>query len=132
MQWAIDGDDIALSKHLLKILNPTATNLLLNLWLQWLVVVVEQLLAVEWLETTQDTLSDTADSDCANNLVFKIVRVLSNGCHVPFSTCDLLVCRHKVTDKEKDGHDDVFRHRHDIATGHLCNCDAAVGLVGDI
>lgn len=98
VQRAVDGNDITLSEHLLEVVNTAAADLLLDLRGERLVVVVEQLLAVERLETAQDTLTDAADSDSSDDLVLQIVLVLGNGSNVPFAVTDLLMGRNEVAD----------------------------------
>lgn len=98
MQGAVDGDDIALGQHLLKAVDAAGADLLLDLGLEGLVVVVEQLLAVEGLEAAQDTLADAADSDGADDLVLEVVLVLSGGGDLPLAGLDHLVRRHEVAD----------------------------------
>lgn len=51
MQGAVDRNNVTLRDKLLEGVYPAAPNLLLLLWREWLVVVVQQLLAVKWLET---------------------------------------------------------------------------------
>lgn len=75
MQRAVDSDNIALAQHLLQAVHTTAANFLLDLWLEWLVVVVEQLLAVEGLQSAEHTLTDTADGHGTDNLALEIVLV---------------------------------------------------------
>lgn len=132
MERAVDGDDITLGKHLLEVLDTPATNLGLLLSRQGLVVVVEELLAVERLETAQDTLTDTADSDGTNNLALEIKLVLGGGGDVPFTSLDLLVGGDEVTDEGEDGHDDVLSDGDDVGASHLGDGDTTVGLVGGI
>jgi len=132
VKWAVDGDNITLGEHLLEVLNTTAADLLLDLWSKWLVVVVKELLAVEWLETTEDTLTDTADSDGTDNLTLKIELVLGGSSDVPVTSNDLLVGWDKVADEDEDGHDDVLSDGDDVGTGNLGNGDTAIGLVGSV
>lgn len=132
MQRAVDGDNIALRKHLLEVLNATAANLLLRLGREGLVVEVEQLLAVEGLETAQNTLANAANSDGTNNLVLEVVLVLGNGGDVPVTSLDLLVGRDEVADEGQDGHDDVLSDRDDVGARDLSDGQTAVGLVGGI
>ena len=129
---AVDGDNIALCEHLLEVLDAAAANLLLNLRAQGLVVEVEELLAVEGLETAEDTLTDAANSDGTDNLVLKIVLVLGNLGDVPVTTGNLLVGGDKVANEGEDGHDDVLSNRDNIRAGDLSDRDTAVGLVGSI
>lgn len=132
MQGAVDGDNIALGEHLLEVLNTSAANLLLLLRRQGLVVVVEQLLAVEGLETAQDTLADTADSNGTDDLVLEIELVLGSGGNVPVTGLDLLVGGHEVAHQHEDGHDDVLSDRDDVGASHLGNGDTTIRLVGSI
>lgn len=132
MERAVDGDNITLTQELVEVLNSSATNLLLNLGLEGLVIEVEQFLAVKWLETTEDTLSDAANSDGTDDLVLEIILVLSHGSDVPITSLNLLVSRNEVADKGEDGHDDVLSDRDDVATSNLGDGDTAIGLVGSV
>ena len=132
VQGAVDGDNITLSKHVLEVLDATAANLLLNLGAQRLVVVVEELLAVEGLQTAEHTLTDTADSDGTDNLALEVELVLSDSSDVPVAVADLVVGGDEVADQSKDGHDDVLGNRDDVATSDLGDGDTAVGLVGSV
>lgn len=132
VEWAVDGNNITLCQHLLEVLNTTATNLLLDLRLKRLVIEVKELLAVEWLQAAQDTLTDTANGHGTDNLVLKVIFVLGDGRYVPVTTSDLLVCGHKVADKDEHGHDDVFSDGDDVAAGNFGYGDAAIGLVGSV
>lgn len=132
VQRAVDSDNIALRQHLLEILDTPAADLLLLLSGQGLVVVVEQLLAVERLETPQDTLTDTANGNGTDNLVLKVVLVLGDGSDVPVTTCNLLVSGDEVADQDEHGHDDVLCNGDNVGTSDLGHGDTAVGLVGGI
>ena len=132
MERAVDGDNVTLCEHLLEVLDATAANLLLDLRAQGLVVEVEELLAVEGLETAEDTLTDTADSDGTDDLVLEVVLVLGDLSDVPVTTGDLLVGRDEVADEGEDGHDDVLSDGDDVGASDLGDGDTAVGLVGSI
>jgi hypothetical protein len=132
VQRAVDGDNIALGEHLLEGVNATAANLLFNLWLKWLVVKVEELLAVECSQTAEDTLSDTANSDGTNNLALEIKLVFGSSGDVPLTSLDLLVRRDEVADQDEDGHDDMLGDGDDVGAGNFGNGDTAVGLVGRV
>jgi hypothetical protein len=132
VQRAVDGDNIALGEHLLKVLNTAAANLLLNLGLEGLVVVVEQLLAVEGLETAQHTFTDTSNSDGSDDLVLEVELVLGNGGNIPFTVADLLVGRDEVANQSQNGHDNVLGDRDNIAASDFGDSDTTVGLVGGI
>lgn len=132
MERAVDGDNIALSQHLLEVLNTTAANLLLLLGGQRLVVEVEELLAVEGLETAEHTLTDTANSDGTDNLVLEIVLVLGDLSDVPLTLGDLLVGGDEVADEGQDGHDDVLGDGDDVGASNLGDGDTAVGFVRGI
>jgi hypothetical protein len=129
VQWAVDGDNVALAQHLFQALNTTAANFLLDLRLQWLVVVVEELLAVEWLQSTQNTLSDTTNSHSTNDLALQIVLVLGSSGNIPVTCSDLLVGWDEISDEDEDGHEDVLGHRYDIGAGDFSNSDTTVGGV---
>lgn len=132
MKWAVDGNNITLSKHLLEVLNTTATNLLLLLGAERLVVEVEKLLAVEWLQTAQDTLTDTANSDSTDSLALKVVLVLGDTSNIPLTLGDHLVGGDKVADKDEHSHDDVLSDGNDVGTSDFSDGNTTVGLVGSI
>lgn len=132
MEWAVDGDNIALGQHLLEVGDATAANLSLLLRGQGLVVVVEQLLAVEGLEAAQHTLTNTADGDGADNLALEVELVLGGLGDVPVTTLDDLMSRHEVADKNQDRHDDVLGNRDDVGARYLGHGDTTVGLVGGV
>lgn len=132
VQRAVDGDNITLRQHLLKVLDATAANLLLLLGAQRLVVVVQQLLAVKGLETAQHTLTNAANSDGADNLVLEVELVLGGGGDVPLASLNLLVRGHKVAHQRQDGHDNMLSDGHDVGTGDLGDGDTAVGLIGSV
>lgn len=132
VQGAVNGDNVTLGEHLLEIIDATATDLLLGLSGEGLVVVVEELLAVEGLETAEDTLTDTADSDGTDDLTLEVELVLGDGSDVPVTVLDLLVGRDEVADEEEDGHDDVLSDGDDVGAGDLSNGDTAVGGVGGV
>jgi hypothetical protein len=132
VQRAVDGDDVTLLEHLLEVLDALAANLLLLLLAERLVVKVQELLAVKGLETTQDALADTADSDGADDLVLKIVLLLGDGSDIPVPSLNLLMGGNKVSHQDQDGHDDVLSDGDDIAAGDFGDSDAAVGLVGGV
>lgn len=132
VQGAVDGDNVTLSKHLLEVLDPAAANLLLDLGGQRLVVVVEELLAVEGLQTAEDTFTDTANGNGTNGLALEVELVLGDGSNVPLTVADLLVGRDEVADQGEDGHDNVFSNGDDVAAGDLSDGDTAVGLVGSV
>jgi hypothetical protein len=129
---AVDGDNIALRQHLLEVLDPAAANLLLVLGRQGLVVVVQQLLAVECLEALEHALADAAHGDGADDLALQVVLVLGGGGDVPVAGLDLLVGGHEVAHQDEDGHDDVLGDRDDVGARYFGDGDAAVGLVGGI
>jgi len=132
VQGSVDGNDITLGEHLLEVVDTTAANLGLLLGRQRLVIVVEELLAVECLQTAEDTLSDTANGNGTDDLVLEIVLVLGDGGDVPVTGGNLLVGRDEVADEDEDGHDDVLGNRDDVGASDLGNSDTAVGLVGSI
>ena len=132
MQRAVDGDDVALPQHFLQVLNPTSSNLLFDFGLEWLVVKVEQFLAVERLESPKHTLSNAADGDGTNDLVLEIELVLCTCCHFPAARLNLLMRRDKVADQGQNGHDDMLRDRDDVAASYFSNGNASVALVGGV
>lgn len=132
VQRAVDGNHITLCQHLLQIHDTTAANLLLDLGLEGLVVEVQKLLAVEWLETSQDTLTDTAHCNGTDDLALEIELVLGRSSDVPLTTLDLLVCRDEVADQDEDRHDHVLGDGDDVGAGNFCNGDAAIGRVRSV
>lgn len=132
VQRAVDGDNVTLSEHLLEAVDAAAADFLLNLGAEGLVVVVEELLAVEGLQTAEHTLTDTADGDGTDNLALKVILVLGDGSNVPVTTLDLLVRGDEVADQGQDGHDDVLSDGDDIGASDLGDGDTAVGLVGGV
>ena len=130
VERAVDGDNVTLCEHLLEVLNTTAANLLLLLSAEGLVVEVVELLAVEGLQTAEDTLADTANGNGTDNLALEIELVLGGLGDVPVTTGDLLASGTEVADESEDGHDDVLGDGNDVGASDLSNGDAAVGLVG--
>ena len=126
---AVDGNNIRLRQQLLKGINTTAANLLLDLRRQGLVIVVEKFFAVKGLETTEHTLTDTADSNGTDDLVLEIVLVLGYSSDVPVTASHLLVGWDKVADKHQDGHDDVLGDGDDIGASHFGDGDTTIGSV---
>jgi hypothetical protein len=132
MQRAVDSNNITLCQHVLQVLDTTATDLLLDFRLEWLVIIVQQLLAVEGLQSTEHTLANTSHSYGADNLVLEVVLVLRGRSDVPFTGLDLLVGGDEVADKHEDGHEHMLGNGDDIGAGHFGDGDAAVGLVGGV
>jgi hypothetical protein len=132
VERAVDGNNITLCQHLLQIRDTSATNLLLDLGLEGLVVEVQKLLAVERLETSQDTLSNPSNSDGTDNLALEIELVLGSGSDIPLTSLDLFVCGDEVADEDEDGHDDVLGDRDDVGAGDFSNGDAAIGRVRSV
>jgi hypothetical protein len=129
VQWAVDGDNVTLRQHFLEVLNSAATNLFLNLWLQRLIIEIEEFFAIKRLQTSQNALANAADSYGTDNLVFEIILILGHGGNVPVSSLDLFVCRNKVSDEQEDSHDNVFGDGYDVGTSNLGDGDTAIGLV---
>lgn len=132
VERAVDGDNVTLGDQLLEGVDTAAANLLLDLRRQGLVVVVQELLAFEGLETAEHTLTDTADSDGTDDLALKVELVLGDGSDVPLTAGDLLVGRDEVADQGQDGHDNVLSDGGDVAASDLSDGDTAVGLVGSV
>lgn len=132
MKWTVDRNNIALGKHFLKSVYTAASDLLLHSRRQWLVVIVQQLLAVKRLQSSQNALANPAHANGANDLMLNVVLVLRHRSYVPFSARNLLVCGHKVADEDKDSHEDMLGDGNDIASRHFGNGDAAVCLVGRV
>lgn len=132
VQWAVDGDHVTLGQHLLQVVDPSAADLLLDLRLEWLVVVVEELLAVEGLQSSQNSLTDSADGHGTDDLTLEVVLVLGDLGNVPVTSLDLLVGRDEVSNESQDGHDDVFGDGDDVGASDLGDGDTAIGLVGRV
>lgn len=132
MEGAVDGDDVTLSQHLLECVHTSAADFLLDVGLEWLVVEVQKLLAVEGLESPQDTLADTADGDGADDFVLEVVFILGDGGDVPVTGLDLLVGGDEVADEGEDGHDDVLGNGDNVGASDFGNGDTAIGGVGGI
>jgi len=132
VERAVDSDNVTLSEHLLEAIDTAAANLLLDLGAEGLVVVVEQLLAVEGLQTAKNTLTDTADSDGTDNLALEVVLVLGDSSDVPLTIADLVVGGDEVADQGQDGHDNVLSDGDDVGASDLGDGDTAVGLVGSV
>lgn len=132
MERTVDGDNVTLRNHFLERLDTASANGLFGLSAQWLVVVVEELLAVEGLETTEDTLTDAANSDGTDNLVLEIILLLGTSGHIPVTTLNLLVSGDEVADEDEDSHDDMLGNGDDIAASDLGDGDTAVGGVGSV
>lgn len=132
VERAVDGDNITLSKHLLQSVDSATSNLCLDLWAEWLVIIVQQLLAVECLQSSQDTLSNSTNGNGTDDLTLEIELVLGSSGNIPLSGLDLLVGRDEVTDKDQDGHDDVLGDGDNVGTSDFGNGDTTVGLVGGV
>jgi hypothetical protein len=126
---AVDGDDVALGEHLFQGVNTAAANLFLHLWLERLIVEVEELFAVEWLEAAQHPLANASDGDGANDFALKVILVLGHRRDIPLAPLNLLVRRNKVPHQEQNSHDDVLGDRHDVGAGDFCHCDTTICLV---
>ncbi len=129
MQWTVNGDNVALGQHFLQVVHASASNFLLNLGFQRLIVEVQQFLAVEWLESAQHTLANTPNSDCTNNLVFKVIFIFSNSGNIPVATGNLFVSWNEVANECEDGHEHMLCHRYDVGAGHFRDSDTTIGFV---
>ena len=94
-----------------------------------MIIKVEEFFAVERLEASQNTLTNTPNSNSTDNLALKIELVLGSTSNVPLASLDLLVCGDKIADQDEDGHDDMFCDGDDVRASNFCDCDTAVGLV---
>jgi hypothetical protein len=108
MERTVDSNDISLSEHFLEVMNAAAANFFLNFRGKGLVIKVEKLLAIEGNKTSQNTLADTADSDCSYDFTFNIEGVFGDGCNIPVTRDDLFVCGDKVANKDKNTKNDCF------------------------
>jgi hypothetical protein len=130
MQRTVNSNDITLGDQFLQGINTSATNLLLDFGLQRLVVEIQQLLTIKWLQSPQYTLTNSSYSNSSYNLALEIKLILCGGSDVPFTSLDLFMRGDEVTDEDEDGHDDVFGDGDDIGAGYFGDGDTAVGLVG--
>lgn len=130
VQWAVDGNNITLSQHLFQAVYTSASDLFLELRLEWLVVEVQELLAIEWLQSAQHTLTNPTNGNGTDHLVLQVVLVLGHTSNIPVTALDHLVGRNEVSDKVEDGHDDVFGDGDDVRAGDLSDSYTAIGLVG--
>lgn len=87
------------------------------------VVVVQQLLGVERLETLQDTVADAARAERADDFAFEVERVARDVRHPPLATLDHLMRGHEVAHEEEDVHDDVLRDGDDVGACNLQDLD---------
>lgn len=99
MQWAVDGDNIALAQHFFQAFHTSAANFFLDFWLEWLVIEVEQLFAVEWLESSKHTLTDASYCNGPDSLSLEIIFTFGDCCHIPVAVLDLLACGNEVAYK---------------------------------
>ena len=132
VQRAIDGDDVTLCQHLFQILHTSTSNLFFKFGFEGLVVEVEELFAIECLQSSQNTLSNSSDGNGADDFIFEIILAFGHCCDIPIATRDLFVSWDKVADKDEDGHDDVLGNGDDVGAGDFGNGDASIGLVGGV
>lgn len=150
MQRGVDGDHIAPAQEIVPILHPFATNSVGRFLGQRRIVKVEQLGAVEGLETLQDPVPDSTAAERADYLALEVKGVPGDGGDVPsaghylFVSCEQgrsrqsqpsnfnvlytvqeLCTWDKVSDCVQDGHDDMFGDRDYVGTGDLGHGDLA-------
>ena len=87
------------------------------------VVVVEELLRVERLETLQHSVTDSASTKGADNLTLEVESVACDVRYLPVTALDHLVCGHKVADEQEHAHDDVLGDRSHVRAGDLEDLD---------
>ncbi len=97
-----------------------------------MVVEVKKLLAVEWLEPSQDTLTNTSNGNGTDDFALEIELVLGRSSDVPLTSLDLFVRRDEVADEDEDGHDHVLSDGDDVGAGDFCNGDAAIGRIRSV
>ena len=132
VKWAVDGDNITLRQHILKILHASAAYLTLDVFAKRLVVKIQQFFAIKGFQPPEDPLADPAHRHSTHDFVFKIILILRNASNVPFTCRYHLMSRDKVADEIEDGHDDVLCHGDDVGAGDLGDGDAAIGRVGGV
>ena len=123
---AVDSDNIALRDELLEVLDAARLHSLGSGSGERSVVVVEELLGVEGLQTLENAVADATSTDGPNDLALHIKGVAGNVRDLPVTALDHLVGGDKVADEEEDAHDDVLCDRGDVRAGHLEDLDPAV------
>lgn len=129
MQRTVDGDNVALTQHLRQVVDTSASNLFLNLRFKRLIIKVQQLLAIKWLESSQHTFANAPNSDCTYNLILEVIFVLSNSGDIPVSARDLLVSGDEIANKGENGHENMLCHGDDVRPSHFSDGDTTVSLV---
>ena len=121
MEGTVDCDDISLGEHILERFDSATANFLFGLSVERLVIKVEEFLAVEGYQTSQDTFTDTADTDGGNDLAFDIKGVLCDLCDVPSACGNLFVGGDKVADESEHCENDyLYEHKNQsIGPNHV-------------
>lgn len=102
VERSVDGQDVKLAKELLEVFNAAGADRLLSLLGHGLVIVVEELLAVERLQALEDSVANAASTKGADDLALQIVRVAGSLSDVPLTVAGLVVSRNKVADQVED------------------------------
>jgi hypothetical protein len=144
VQGAVDRDDVALRDKVLaegrsvfsadpfpnevgrahlEVVDAARVDLLRGVLGQRVVVVVQQLLAVERHEALEHAEADAARAERADDLALEVERVARDLGDLPVAALDHLVRGHEVADEEEDRHDDVLRDGDDVRARHLHHLD---------
>lgn len=89
-------------------------------------------LAAKRLESSQNALADTTDTNCTNDLVLEIILLLGDGCNIPVTSLHLLVSGDKVSNQYQDGHNNVLSDGDDITASDFGDRNTAISLVGKV
>jgi hypothetical protein len=93
MERSIDGQNVELAQKLLQVLHTAGLDGLGGVLGQWLVVVVQQLLAVERHQALEDAVANAAGAEGTDDLAFQVEGVAGDLGHVPSAANNLLVRR---------------------------------------
>lgn len=104
MKRAVDGDDITLRDHVLKFLHSSSLDSLGRLSREASVIEPQKLLAIEGLQSLQDSVPDSTTAYGTDNLTLEVKGITSNFGNVPVVGLDLLVSWNKVANQKQDGH----------------------------
>ena len=86
MKWSVDSDHVALRNEFLEVLYPTSVHSLLCVRLERVVVVVQELFAVEGLETLENAVTNAAGTNGTNDLTLQIESIASDIGDLPVTT----------------------------------------------
>ena len=92
VEGRVDGDDVALGYELLEVFDAARTEGRLGRGGERVVVIVQELLAVERLQTLQYALANAAGTDGADNLALKVICVAGDLRDIPVAALNHLPC----------------------------------------